>query len=367
MYDKVQKHWKREHRRAAGASWTPPMDEERHELEATHRLHGRDRHGGGRLPGAERDRRDGREGAGHPARTASAWSTRTWTTKFKDPDDPFRLVFVCAMWMTGFDVPSCSTLYLDKPMRNHTLMQTIARANRVFPGQGQRPDRGLCRGVPRPAAGAGHLRRRAGGGEGDNPVEDKAALVGGLRAGHRARRRSFCQEHGVEPRRPSRRPRASTASGCSTMPWTRWSSPTRSSAAILDLANDRATGSSRPSCPIRRRQEFGRRGHAVLGHRRQDPRPDPAGGHLEVMEQVEDLLDRLHRRRGLRHPRADDVWRRPLDRSEQDRLRGAGREVRARAASAPKREAQGRGGAEAASAWCGSTAPGWTIWRSSRR
>ena len=53
--------------------------------------------------------------------------------RFKDPDDPFRLVFVCAMWMTGFDVPSCSTIYLDRPMRNHTLMQTIARANRVFP------------------------------------------------------------------------------------------------------------------------------------------------------------------------------------------------------------------------------------------
>ena len=52
--------------------------------------------------------------------------------KFKDADDPLRLVFVCAMWMTGFDVPSCSTLYLDKPMRNHTLMQTIARANRVY-------------------------------------------------------------------------------------------------------------------------------------------------------------------------------------------------------------------------------------------
>ena len=50
-------------------------------------------------------------------------------TKFKDPKDPFRIVFVCAMWMTGFDVPSCSTIYLDKPMRNHTLMQTIARAN----------------------------------------------------------------------------------------------------------------------------------------------------------------------------------------------------------------------------------------------
>jgi len=58
--------------------------------------------------------------------------TEDLDTKFKDPDDPFRIVFVCAMWMTGFDVPCCSTIYLDKPMRNHTLMQTIARANRVF-------------------------------------------------------------------------------------------------------------------------------------------------------------------------------------------------------------------------------------------
>ena len=55
--------------------------------------------------------------------------------KFKDAEDPLRLVFVCAMWLTGFDAPSCSTVYLDKPMRNHTLMQTIARANRVFPGK----------------------------------------------------------------------------------------------------------------------------------------------------------------------------------------------------------------------------------------
>ena len=54
-------------------------------------------------------------------------------SKFKDPVDPFRLVFVCAMWLTGFDSPSTSTVYLDKPMRNHALMQTIARANRVFP------------------------------------------------------------------------------------------------------------------------------------------------------------------------------------------------------------------------------------------
>jgi len=52
--------------------------------------------------------------------------------KFKDPKDKFRIVFVCAMWLTGFDAPSVNTIYLDKPMRNHTLMQTIARANRVF-------------------------------------------------------------------------------------------------------------------------------------------------------------------------------------------------------------------------------------------
>jgi len=55
--------------------------------------------------------------------------------KFKAPRDPLRLVFVVAMWMTGFDAPSVSTIYLDRPMRNHTLMQTIARANRVFPNK----------------------------------------------------------------------------------------------------------------------------------------------------------------------------------------------------------------------------------------
>ena len=55
--------------------------------------------------------------------------------RFKDPDDNLQLVFVCAMWLTGFDVKSLSTLYLDKPMKGHTLMQAIARTNRVFPGK----------------------------------------------------------------------------------------------------------------------------------------------------------------------------------------------------------------------------------------
>ncbi len=54
---------------------------------------------------------------------------------FKDPDHPFRVAIVCAMWLTGFDVECLGTLYIDKPMRAHTLMQAIARANRVYPGK----------------------------------------------------------------------------------------------------------------------------------------------------------------------------------------------------------------------------------------
>ena len=101
-------------------------------------------------------------------------------TKFKDPDDPFRLVFVCAMWMTGFDVPSCSTLYLDKPMRNHTLMQTIARANRVYADKvnGLIVDYvGVFRNLERALAIYGTGRKD---GVGELPVEDKTVLVQSL-------------------------------------------------------------------------------------------------------------------------------------------------------------------------------------------
>lgn len=55
--------------------------------------------------------------------------------RFKEPNDKLQLVFVCAMWLTGFDVKNLSTLYLDKPMKSHTLMQAIARANRVYPNK----------------------------------------------------------------------------------------------------------------------------------------------------------------------------------------------------------------------------------------
>lgn len=56
-------------------------------------------------------------------------------TAFKAPTHPFRIAVVCAMWLTGFDVECLSTLYIDKPMKAHTLMQAIARANRVYPGK----------------------------------------------------------------------------------------------------------------------------------------------------------------------------------------------------------------------------------------
>jgi type I restriction enzyme R subunit len=115
--------------------------------------------------------------------------------RFKDPDDPFRIVFVCAMWMTGFDVPSCSTIYLDKPMRNHTLMQTIARANRVF--------RDKVNGLIVDYVGVFRNLQKALAiyaptmGAGATPVSDKAELVEMLRTSV-TEAAEFCRGLGVE-------------------------------------------------------------------------------------------------------------------------------------------------------------------------
>ena len=107
-------------------------------------------------------------------------------SRFKDPDDPFRLVFVCAMWLTGFDSPSTSTVYLDKPMRNHVLMQTIARANRVFPDK----DNGLIvdyvgvfRNLERALAIYAAERPGEDDGSGvDSPIRPKDELIAELEA-----------------------------------------------------------------------------------------------------------------------------------------------------------------------------------------
>lgn len=97
---------------------------------------------------------------------------------FKDATDPLRIVFVCAMWMTGFDAPSVSTIYLDRPMRNHTLMQTIARANRVFPDK----DNGLIvdyigvfRNLEKALAIYGAANTDV-----DSPIQSKAEMIAAL-------------------------------------------------------------------------------------------------------------------------------------------------------------------------------------------
>ncbi|MBD2495457.1 type I restriction endonuclease subunit R [Nostoc sp. FACHB-280] len=61
--------------------------------------------------------------------------SRNLEEEFKNEKHPFRFAIVCAMWLTGFDVPSLATLYIDKPLQGHTLMQAIARANRVHEGK----------------------------------------------------------------------------------------------------------------------------------------------------------------------------------------------------------------------------------------
>ena len=82
------------------------------------------------------------------------------------------------MWLTGFDAPSCSTVYLDKPMRNHTLMQTIARANWVFPGKHS----GMIVDYANVFASLEKgLAIYGAGKDGKNPVKDKQKLVADLR------------------------------------------------------------------------------------------------------------------------------------------------------------------------------------------
>jgi type I restriction enzyme, R subunit len=120
-------------------------------------------------------------------------------TKFKDPQDKLRIVFVCAMWMTGFDAPSVSTIYLDKPMRNHTLMQTIARANRVWEHKisGLIVDyigvfRDLQRALAIYGAGTGGID------SGDSPVQPKEELLAHLQA-QVTGMRAFLMSRGIDP------------------------------------------------------------------------------------------------------------------------------------------------------------------------
>jgi type I restriction enzyme R subunit len=103
------------------------------------------------------------------------------------------------MWMTGFDAPSVSTIYLDKPMRNHSLMQTIARANRVFGDKvnGLIVDYiGVFRNIQEALAIYGSASG-GGVGEDDTPVKDKLALIEQLR-GAIAETLAFCSSKGIQ-------------------------------------------------------------------------------------------------------------------------------------------------------------------------
>ena len=131
---------------------------------------------------------------------------------FKDPENPLQLVFVCAMWLTGFDAPTASTLYLDKPMTGHTLMQTIARVNRVTSFQ-IRNDKGelvsktngeiidyynVFRNLKLALKDYGQGEEvDEGTGGGNSPVQDKSVLFAMLDSAI-AETLTFCQEQHID-------------------------------------------------------------------------------------------------------------------------------------------------------------------------
>lgn len=116
--------------------------------------------------------------------------------RFKDPDDRLRIVFVCAMWLTGFDAPAVSTLYLDKPLKSHTLMQAIARANRLFPGKpnGQVVDYISIFGALREALGL--YGATLDGSKIDLPAIDKERLYEALMVAM-SEAKNFLEDHGI--------------------------------------------------------------------------------------------------------------------------------------------------------------------------
>ncbi len=102
---------------------------------------------------------------------------REMDKEFKDSENPFRIVFVCAMWLTGFDVKSLATIYLDKPLKAHTLMQTIARANRVCDGKSNGLIVDYIGVVKALREALADYTAGTGGKPGTDPLPDKAELI----------------------------------------------------------------------------------------------------------------------------------------------------------------------------------------------
>lgn len=103
--------------------------------------------------------------------------TRELDKDFRDPDNPFRIVFVCAMWLTGFDVKPLSIMYFDKPMKAHSLMQAIARANRVAKGKSNGLIVDYIGVVKALRQALADYTRDPWGTPGDSPVLDKSELI----------------------------------------------------------------------------------------------------------------------------------------------------------------------------------------------
>ena len=182
MYDKVQRYWQEQTERVRALVEQLPLDSGEPGEELRERLHILTSTEMAVIVSAAQNEIADMAALGldiEPHRRLLASSEPPLDQRFKDPSDPLRLVFVCAMWLTGFDAPSCSTLYLDKPMRNHTLMQTIARANRVFPGKHS----GLIVDYANVFASLEKALALYGGrsGGGAKPTQDKAVLVDQLR------------------------------------------------------------------------------------------------------------------------------------------------------------------------------------------
>ena len=198
MFDKVQKYWKGYIERLKEKFKDPKADKEEEEIEA--KIKYMKETDMAVVVSSEQNeiakfRNLGLDIEKHRRRMVK----EELATKFKKPDDPFRIVFVCAMWMTGFDVQPLSTIYLDKPMKNHTLMQTIARANRVFGDKtnGLIVDYiGIFRELQKALAIYGSATG-GGIGTGDSPIKPKSELVKELEQAI-IDTEKFCKEKGIE-------------------------------------------------------------------------------------------------------------------------------------------------------------------------
>lgn len=136
MYDKVQHYWAEEKKALVAERNSASTKEERDRITAILNYMDSVEMAVIISEEADEDKKFTEQGlsiAAHRAKMNEVKEGYDIEDRFKSPNDPLSLVFVCAMWLTGFDVKNLSTLYLDKPMKGHTLMQAIARANRVYP------------------------------------------------------------------------------------------------------------------------------------------------------------------------------------------------------------------------------------------